>query len=275
VKQVVEASAARATGEPPAVSKGGALLLAGEIAQLDEEALLLPLNRVLESARIEVPVWVAETGALAYALGAWDVARGQARRISEGIKHSRAQTVIADGPETAWGLTRIYPALGVNLPEGVSVELLSVALSKQLTPPRRDLGKVFVHDSRPACLIAERTPSHLAILPGYVEDEAVFGEGPVYEAPRQLVDLAGGARVHGVWTRALAKTSGADDGLWLTYPHLAAGLASQRLDYARGLGATELVADSPLAAVYLARNRKEGDISVRWLPELLAGKESR
>jgi hypothetical protein len=273
VKQVVEASAAKVTAEPPAVSRGGALLLAGEIAQLDEGGLLAPLSSALESAGIDAPVWVAESGALAYGLGARDVARAQADQICKGIQSSGAQTVIADGPETAWGLTRIYPALGVNLPGGVSVELLSEALSKQLTPPSRDLGRVFVHDSRPACLIAERAPGHLAVLPGYVEDEAVFGEGPVYEAPRQLVDLMGGERVYGVWTRALAKTSGADDGLWLTYPHLAAGLASQRLDYPRGLGATELVTDSPLAATYLARNRQAGDIPVRWLPELLAGEE--
>lgn len=180
------------------------------------------------------------------------------------------KTLIADGPETAWALTKIYPALGIDLPDAVTVKLLSEVLDDNLTPPERKMGMVFVHDSRPAYMVADDTPSHLAILPGYVEDEAEFGKGVVYEAPRRLLDAMGGQRIHGAWTRGLAKTSGADDGLWLTYPDLAAGLAIQRLEYAKGLGATLLVTDSPLAASYLSRNAQEDDVPVHWLPELMA-----
>jgi hypothetical protein len=275
VKRAVEASDAAATAGPTAASEP--LLLAGEIAQLDDESLLAPIRAALQSSGIAAPTWVAPTGALAYVLGAWDVARTQAMHISAGIKDSGVQTVIADGPETAWALTKIYPALGIDLPEKVEVKLLSVVLDERLAATgsgfkpaaKQDLGTVLVHDSRPACLIADQMGNNLAVLPGYVEDEAAFGLGAVYDAPRRLLDLLGADRVFSTWTRALAKTSGADDGLWLTYPNLAAGLAAQRLDYAEHLGVTTLVTDSPLAASFLTRHAAERKIKVKLLAGLL------
>ncbi|MFH1927639.1 MAG: hypothetical protein ABIK79_05630 [Chloroflexota bacterium] len=279
VKSVLEASTATLADKQPTVSVGGVLLLAGEIAQLGDDALLTPMSAALQAAGIEASVWVAPTGALAYALGALDAARAQAAQIVEGIQASGAQTVIADGPETAWALSKIYPALGIDLPQGVTVRLLSVTLDQRLVPTKRDIGVVFVHDSRPACLIAERMANSLAIIPGYsvlslskgtgTEGESAFGEGAVYAAPRHLLDAMGAQRVFGTWTRALAKTSGADDGLWLTYTDLAAGLAAQRLDYAQRLGATMLVTDSPLAVAYLSKHAAERKIEVRLLAELL------
>jgi hypothetical protein len=160
----------------------------------------------------------------------------------------------------------------------VTAKLLSVALDEQLTPPEHDLGKVLVHDSRPAYLLADGQPSYIVILPGSgalslskgIEGESAFGEGVIYEAPRHLLDALGAQRVFGTWTRALAKTSGADDGLWLTYPDLAAGLAAQRLDYAERLGVTMLVTDSPLAAAYLSKHASGRKIEVRLLAEFLS-----
>ncbi len=245
-------------------------MLAGEIAQLGDDSLLAPMCAALQATGIEASAWVAPVGALAYALGALDVARAQAAQIVEGIQASGAQTVIADGPETAWALSRIYPALGIDLPQGVTVKLLSVVLNEHLTPPKQNLGKIFVHDSRPAYLIADGAPGYTVILPGCTEDETAFGQGAVYEAPRHLLDALGAQRVFGTWTRALAKTSGADDGLWLTYPDLAAGLAAQRLDYAERLGATMLVTDSPLAAAYLSKHASGRKIEVRLLAEFLS-----
>lgn len=270
VKRVVEAGASTSIDQVPSVPKEGALVLAGEIAQTGDDALLAPLNTALQVAGIEAVEWVAPSGALAYALGAWDVAETQARQIVEGVQESGTQIIVADGPEMAWALTKIYPALGVDLPDAVTVKLLSEVLDESLTPPEREMGMVFVHDSRPAYMVADDVPSHLAILPGYIEDESEFGKGVVYEAPRRLLDAMGGQRVYGAWTRGLAKTSGADDGLWLTYPDLAAGLAIQRLEYAKSLGATTLVTDSPLAASFLSHNAQEDDIAVHWLPELVA-----
>ncbi len=266
VKQAVEASAAQTVDKAP---KGETLLLAGEIAQLGDEALLEPMSAALKATGVETVAWVAPTGALAYALGAWDAAKAQAERIVAGIRASGAQTVIADGPETAWALTKIYPALGVDLPENVSIKLLSQVFDEHVEISKQDLGKILVHDSRPACLIADRMANHLAIMPGYREDESAFGEGAVYAAPRRLLDAMGAQRVFGAWTRSLAKTSGADDGLWLTHPDLAAGLAAQRLDYAERLGATTLVTNSPLAADYLSKQAAGREIKVKLLAELL------
>jgi hypothetical protein len=283
VKQVVRESASRTVDKPP---KSETLLLAGEIAQLGDDALLKPMSTSLEVAGVRASAWVAPTGALAYALGALNVARAQAAQIVEGIQASGAKTIIADGPETAWALSKIYFALGVNLPEGVTVKLLSEVLDENLTPPQNNLGRVFVHDSRPAYLIADAQPSYTVILPGYgalrltsassvepsrgTEGESAFGEGAVYEVTRHLLDVLGAQRVFGTWTRALAKTSGADDGLWLTYPDLAAGLAAQRLEYAERLGATMLVTDSPLAAAYLSKHASGRKIEVRLPAELLS-----
>ena len=262
VVEAVEASKI----EPERVPTGArTLLLAGEIAQLGDDALLKSMQAALHKAGVQAAPWVASTGALAYALGALDVAQAQAAQVVENIQASGAQTVIADGPETAWALTKIYPALGIDLPDGVAVKLLSTVLAENAAKGSPNLGVVFVHDSRPACLIADRMANNLAVLPGYREDEAAFGTGDVYEAPRRRLDALGVERVYSTWTRSLAKSSGADDGLWLTYPDLAAGLARQRLDYAAQLGATTVVTDSPLAASFLAKHIDERDLQVKLL----------
>ena len=266
VKLAVEASEVK---EAPPAPKGDSILLAGEIAQLDDESLLDPIEVALKAAGVEAPAWVAMSGALAYALGARQAAKIQAEKVVAGLNQSGAQTIIVDGPETAWALTKVYPTLGVDLPEGVSVKLLSEVLAEKAAPTKQDLGKVFVHDSRPAYLIAAEEPLHTVILPGYTDDDSTFGSGPVYEAPRQLLDSMGAERVWGSWTRALARTSGADDGLWLTHLGLAAGLAAQRLEHADSLGATTLVTDSPLAAAFLSKHARGREIDVKLLAELI------
>jgi hypothetical protein len=266
IKKVVEASQSKAVSAAP---KGKTILLAGEIAQMDDEALLEPIKAALLAIGEKAPTWVATSGALAYTLGARQVAKTQAEKVVAGLKEVGASTVTADGPETAWALNEVYPALGVEIPDGVIVNLLSEVLAENATPARQNIGTVFVHDSRPAYLIAEEEPLHTVILPGYSEDESTFGGGPVYEAPRKLLDHMGVERVWSPWTRALARTSGADDGLWLTHPDLADGLAIQRLEQAKSLEATTLVTDSPLAAAFLAKHAREREIDVKLLAELI------
>lgn len=265
VKQVVEASEMKEDAPAP---KAVTILLAGEIAQLDDESLLEPIMVALSAAGVKASAWVAMSGALAYALGARQAAKIQAEKIVAGLSQSGVKTIIADGPETAWALTKIYPLLGVDLPHGVTVKLLSEVLAENITPAKKDLGKVFFHDSRAAYLIATQEPLFTVILPGYTDDETTFGSGPVYEAPRKLLDSLGAERIWGSWTRALARSSGADDGLWLTYPDLAAGLADQRLDHAEALNVTTLVTDSPMAAALLKKHASEREIDVILLAEL-------
>ena len=164
VKRIVEASAGKTIADPPATET---VLLAGEVAQLGDDALLEPMAAALEAAGVEAPAWVVPSGALAYALGAWDVARMRAIKVVEALESRDVKTIVADGPETAWALTKIYPALGVALPGGVTVKLLSEVLAAGIVPPSQDLGKIFVHDSRPAYLIATEERLHTVVLPGY------------------------------------------------------------------------------------------------------------
>ncbi len=264
VKDVVSSASEKSVDALPKAS-ADVLLLGGEIAQAEGA----DFSETLTNKLPDIPLWVTPSGVLPYVLGAQDIARAQAEVIVNGIQESGAKTVIADGPETAWGLTKVFPTLGVDLPNGVQVQLLSDYLEKNVEVKSKGTVKTMVHDSRPACLIADELPNHLAVMPGYLEDEAVFGKGLVFDAPRQIVDALGGERVYGAWTRCLAKTCGADDGLWLTYPDLAKGLAWQRLAYAKELGAEKIVADSPLCAAYLSAQAGEDDPAVYWLPELV------
>lgn len=251
---------------PPKKVTGGSLLLAGEINQINGS----DFGDMISEWLPDIQVWPAATGVLPYVLGAREVARTQAEYIIEGIEASGAKSILVDGPETAWGLRTVYADLGVEVPEDIDILLFSTYLLKQNYKIKNNsIGKVFIHDSRPACLIAEKLPSHLAILPGYSTDEFAFGEGEVFDAPRQLIDMVAAARIFGTWTRCLAKSCGADDGLWLTYPNLARGLARQRLDYVKSLGAELVVTDSPLCANFLKMNSSNNDLPVYWLPELV------
>lgn len=264
VKDIVENLAEKPSGSPPKANRS-ALCLAGELFQLEGSRY----TDAVEACLNDIPVWYAPTGVLPYVLGAREAARAQAEQIVKGIIDSGAKTVIVDGPETAWGLLKVYADLGVEYPKGVDIQQLSVYLLKNARIKRDAIGKALIHDSRPACLIAEKMPNHLAVMPGYLADETVFGEGEVFDAPRKLMDAAGVERVFGGWTRCLAKSCGADDGLWMTYPRLAEGLVRQQLDYARELGAEVFVCTSPLCADYLSKNAGDDDVPVYWLPELI------
>jgi hypothetical protein len=111
--------------------------------------------------------------------------------------------------------------------------------------------------------------SAIAIQPGYRGPEETLGQGAVYDAPRRLIDATGASRAHTVWSRSLCRSCGADDGVWLTYPSLAEGLARRQLAEAKRLGADVIVADSLLCARHLARFAHREDVPVRWLPEWL------
>ena len=256
--------------EPAKPPASETLVLGGEISQLGQESHGACITKALQSQGIQGEMWVVPTGALAYALGARDVAVGQARRIVNGLFEAKVTTVVADGPETVWALQKIYPTLGVALPDQVKVKLYSELLNGPQSKPSSKLGRVLVHDSRPACLIADRMPNHLAILPGYHDNEEAFGAGRVYDAPRHLIDAYGGQRVFTTWTRGLSRSSGSDDGLWLTYPDLARELAVARLAEAEQAGAELIVTDSPLAANILHENRNTQRVQAKCLAEIVA-----
>lgn len=260
----------------PQPVKAATLLLAGEFAELGSAERLPAGLAALKATGVAAETVVIPSGALAYSLGAHDQAKQQAQAVSDFIRTSGAQTIIADGPQTLWALHKIYSALGITLPAGLTItslaEYLAGALTMgQLSVPEHGDKKTFLHDSRSAALLADSLAKAETIQPGYRGDEANLGAGVVYDAPRKLTDAMQMQRVYSVWQRSLSKSSGADDGLWLTYPKLAAGLARQRLDAAQQSGAQVVITDSPLSAAHLGHFAGEYNLAVYWLPELIIG----
>ena len=286
---VVMAAVERVAPEPPPV-KANMLLLAGEAAEAgDAEAASFAAEMLRQNQSYgDVEVVVVASGALAYALGARGIARRQAEVVLDRIACAGATEVIADGPQTLWTLRRIYPLLGVSLPDGVVVSSLSEKLMDVVggdAPAHSGNGAahhdasgrkraVFL-DSRSACLVADSMAIGEAIQPGFRGPESALGAGEVFEAPRRVVDSLGIDRIYSVWSRSLARSSGADDGLWLTYPDLAGQLARHRLQEAKRQHADLLVTDSLLSARHLARHAQLDDVSVQWLPEVVAEAKMR
>lgn len=257
----------------PATAPAEVILLGGEAAQVDEQDVLAAAVDALAQAQIDAAPVTVMTGAVAYALGAFDLARDQALRVVDLVQRTGAATVIADGPQTLWALRRVYPDLNVALPEGVTVVSLTEALVSAYTDdalqlPSYDGMPVFLHDSRAATLLANTLPIAEVIQPGYTGDESKLGDGAVFSAPRRLLDAMGMGRQYSVWSRALSKSSGADDGLLLTYPQLAAAMAKARLREVKRTGADMLVAESLLDAIHLAAFAGEFGLTVEWLPAL-------
>jgi heterodisulfide reductase subunit B len=269
IKKVIEIEQRAEPCVPSVLKQGIPVVLAGELSQVNDPDYQTTLRSILQACGQEINIFEARTGASSYALGARDVAYQQASLILETINKNQLTTILTDGPETAWALERIFPEFNLALPDGTTVLSLSEFLNKNLPLNKSRSEKVFVHDSRPAYFLSDCLPDFHAILPERIEEENDFGKGAVYESPRTLVDKLGAQRVFGPWTRALAKSCGADDGLWLSYPDLANGLARQRLDYAHHLQADSIVTDSPLCASILKKSRSQADPAVYWLPEYL------
>lgn len=249
------------------------LLLASEVAESGDPALAEAASRALAATGTEVDTAVLPSGALAYCLGDRALARQQADRVASAITSTGARTVVVDGPQTAWFVSRIFPALGVQMPTDVRVTTLADRLVATLPTDveRRYEGcSALVHDSRSAFLTSDRPPHPRAIQPGRVSDGDDLGTGAVYDCPRAIVDALGFSRVANAWTRGLSRSTGADAGLWLTYPHLAGSLAREKLDAARSASASHLVASSILDTVHLRNTRRDDDPRVLWLPELVA-----
>ena len=215
------------------------------------------------------------TGDLFLKLGDFEGAKRQAQTVLRSIEAAGVKRIIADCMNTLLALRVFYPLLGAKVPEGIQVDSLAGVLAEkargQINPsPLEGKSKVYIHDSRGACYLAEEMSTDEAYKPELDRNELVLGKGAVYEDVRKIVDELGGQRVFGVWSRALSKTAGTDDGLWLTYPDIAKKLAVSKLDYVANLGAEVIITEDLLSAVYLKNVRDEIDrsIPIVWLPEL-------
>ncbi len=123
-------------------------------------------------------------------------------------------------------------------------------------------------DSRAAAYLADRLALPVAIQPGYLgEDADDWGRGPLYSDLRALLRHLGGTERRHRWERSLARSSGADDGLWATYPDIASDLAVACLEQAAAAGATRVVTDSALAAWML--QKAAADMPVDWVGDLV------
>jgi hypothetical protein len=269
IKKIIDTEKEISFPAPSSFHQDSLLMVAGELAQLEDQRYLTTLKSIIQTSGHDIQIVEARCGALPFSLGARDVALKQADRIYKIINKCQPKTIVVDSPETAWALKKILPELGLSFPEEIKIKFLGELLIDNLDFSRRKDKRVFVHDSRAAYYLSDSLPNHHAILPEKIEDEENYGTGAVYDLPRKLVDRFGAERVFGPWTRGLAKSCGGDDGLWLTFPVLAGGLARQKLDYAHQLNADTIVTDSPLCASILKKARNQGDPDVFWLPEFL------
>lgn len=253
--------------------KAEVILLASETVTLHDSSVLQPALDTLQKIGFKAQPVIVQSGAVAYSLGAMDLAHTQAERIKKLIQSSGVHTVIADGPQTLWALKKIYPTLDVRIPESVIMVSLAqlfhcaVGEGKLKTTSYRG-KKVLFHDARSACFLAESMAQDPAIQPGFQGPETVLGEGEVYDTPRKIIDALGIKRVFTTWSRSLAKSCGADDGLLLTYPELAHALALSCFREAEQLCADMIVCDSPLCAHHMTTNRDGSEVQVKWIAEL-------
>jgi Fe-S oxidoreductase len=253
--------------------KAETVLLAGEISQLDDPAAADPALKLLETCAEAVKVFMSPSGTLAYVLGDVDTAEEQARRVSEALQAAGVKRVVADGPQTLFALKVLYPLLGIALPEKLEVLGLAdlvepLVVKNKLSTVLSGGQAVFFHDSRIACFLAGELATDEVIQPALSGSEEHSGSGEVYAAPRSILDALGIRRVSSVWSKSLSRSTGADNGLWLTYPELASGLAQKRLEHIHSLGAEAIVTDSVLDAVHLRKVQGSGGgPGVYWFPE--------
>jgi len=231
-------------------------------------------RHVMERLGIEGRLLVGSVGLVAHCLGDVMGAAAAAERMAAEINVAKPKRIVADSQDTYYALTRLFPEWGISLPQ--AAEIVSLAgyfgkTEKRAGGRTLEGKKVFVHDSRACVALADRLPSDQVIQPGFAGPEDALGTGRVYDDVRRIVDRSGGKRVFSVWSRCMSKTSGADDGLALTYPTLARRLASYRFQQAQAAGAEAVVADS-LAAVTLWENLSADEskgLAFAWWPEIL------
>ncbi len=251
---------------------GETILLASEAAEVGGDTRLATAVGLLAKLGIAATVYQQTNGIISYSLGDMDQAKAQTERVVAALQAAGAKLVITDGPKTYYALTKMAKRLGVVLPAGMKVVSLTEVLHQHQNalPVRKDQRAVYVHDCKSTFFIGDTLATDEALQPHCDGNEEALGTGAVYTMPRDLIDNLGMKRVFGVWSRSLAKSSGVDDGLWITYPMLAQKLALQRLAYAKNLEAELIVTDSLASAEYLSNVAQEdgGGMEVVWLPEL-------
>ena len=255
--------------------KSETVLFAMSAAELGNADLAEPAVKALSKIGIKASVYATNAGYITFKLGDFDGAKRQAESVARSLKEAGVKRVITDGANGLLALSVIFPLLGVPLPGSIRIEALAEVLAEKAAGNvsfKSDSGisKVYIHDSRAACHLADEMSTDEAYKPELEGNEALLGRGKIFESVRKIADEAGLTRVFGVWSRALSKSSGADDALWITYPELARKLAISKLDYIISLGAEAVVTDDLLSAEFLKKacREKGSTLPVIWVPEL-------
>jgi len=251
------------------------LLFCGEIAELASAEFFEKADGLAKVLSPEIQSCALSSGAIAFGLGDFDTARTDAEKAVKAIVESGAKRVIADGPKTLFCLNVLYPALGVPLPDEIETISFSEAILSYIDEKggkKNGAKKVFIHDARSAFYLADSLASDGAIQPGLSGSSENSGTGPIFDITRSIAANLGYENRENVWTKTLSKSSGADDGLWFTYPDLAARISRWRLKQIKELGAESVLCDSPLDAA-IFRDTLEGldiELDIVWTPEVLS-----
>ena len=253
------------------VKKGGAVVLCSEALSFGYDKATERVGALAEKTGAGV---IAGYGGVDhYVLGNTQKAVDEASALVKAIADSQAKTVIADGSETWFALTKLYPELGVKLPEGVKVvNMNDFAFDGKDISKTAITGKnVFVHDARASYFLRDENTDEKVIMPDFFGPEELLGTGRVFDAPREIVDKMGAKRLFSVWSRAMARAMGMDDALYLTYPELAVKIAAKRIKEIAGLNAEYIVTDSFATVMFLESAKPEGVETIKtvWLPELI------
>jgi hypothetical protein len=250
------------------VLRGETAILSCEAADFAYDAAFERTTSIAE--KLGVGVIQGNSGASSYFLGDEKKAKELAEGLVAAIVLSKVKTILTDGPETQYALTRLYARLGVHLPDDLCIRTLSSFAAEKRSPDTSvSLAgvKVFYHDSRASWWMAESKPDEKVIMPDFFGPEELLGSGAIYEEPRKVLKALGVEPVFSVWTRAMARSMGMDEGLLLTYPQLAEKLARRRLAEIKRSGSNCIFTDSLATIVFLSIIGSD-ELKVIWLPEI-------
>jgi Fe-S oxidoreductase len=254
----------------------GVLLHVGDAA-FDEAQWpqLRYLTELLAAAGVHFAVGGADepdSGALAFDIGYQDVATTLARQTVAWIQAQGARHIVTCSDAAFAAFRAVYPRLGVSL-DGVRVQHITEWLAEH------DAGAAAVapeevvtyHD---ACRLGRLSEPYepwsgtwsieFNSLPLRVpEIETRFGNGGVYDAPRQVLAAAGVKIVEMERTREVTYCCGAGAGAETAKPDFAVQTARRRLDEAMATGAATVVTSCGQCSRHLNRVASEDGLPLR------------
>lgn len=246
------------------------------------------LVRLLRAAQVDFGIAYdaeSDAGGLAFDLGFQDEALALAKQQQRLLQQSGAQVLLAVGADAYAAFRAFYPRLGVSF-DGVRVLHATEFVDELQKSGRLRLSatapvKATYHDPCHLGRISEPYKPWQGKLITVLNTMTVpdsprqvrFGNGGLYEAPRQLLrGIEGLDLVEMERNRQFAYCCGAAAGVSQTYPEMAQMAAVNRLREAKKTGASYLVTACAGCQRHLAATAAEHsiDIQVRGVFDLLA-----